>query len=199
MHGGSFPEDASQCYNCSNVAILPQESTKLRTVLPPSVDDVRDAMCVIFTGGHATPTKETIKKFRPVLVSKSRVETLIMFLMTHNECCQMNWSDLAENLVMENIAYTSGTMKVQALAFALDNRAFLTSRTGSTYMHNGHPGLMSSMFPHLDPWGIGSFNHLVRNTHMHLSMEAQVKNLVLQDNLPFEHDPNFALICWEPM
>jgi hypothetical protein len=51
MRGGRIPEDTSQHYNRGNVAVLLQDSSHLRTVLPPSVDEMRDAMCVVSPGG----------------------------------------------------------------------------------------------------------------------------------------------------
>ncbi|KAG1851055.1 hypothetical protein DFJ58DRAFT_914589 [Suillus subalutaceus] len=42
----------------------------------------------------------------------------------------------------------------------------------------------------------GGFYHSGRTRQQYLSMEAQVKNLLLQDDLPFRVDANFAFICW---
>jgi hypothetical protein len=56
--------------------------------------------------------------------------------------------------------------------------------------------LMSFLFLHLDPWDIGGFNHTGRTPEQHISMEAQIKNLLRQDSSPFVKDPNFAFICW---
>ncbi|KIK87388.1 hypothetical protein PAXRUDRAFT_35378 [Paxillus rubicundulus Ve08.2h10] len=210
-----MPEEASQHFNCGNIAVLPQDSTKNRSVLLPSVDDVRDAMCVVFSGRVAKPTKETIKKFKPVLVLKSRVELLITFLMANTKWYQdhdvhfsrpnlgalfddevssedegilnslqimhlpcdtqvdeaqseVRWSEIAKDLVTENGIYES-----RALAFALDSRVFLASCMGLTFLNEGHPGLMSFVFPHLDPSGIGGFNHPARLPSMRISMEMQ--------------------------
>ncbi|KAG1905845.1 uncharacterized protein F5891DRAFT_1182904 [Suillus fuscotomentosus] len=50
--GGQYwtAEDASQRYNKGNIAIRAQDSTELRTLLPPSPDELLDTMCVIFAG-----------------------------------------------------------------------------------------------------------------------------------------------------
>ncbi|KAF8833863.1 hypothetical protein BDN67DRAFT_659850, partial [Paxillus ammoniavirescens] len=50
--GGYAPEETHQRYNRGNVAILPQEPGQLRKVLPPCHDEIRDTICVLFTGGR---------------------------------------------------------------------------------------------------------------------------------------------------
>ncbi|KAG2086069.1 hypothetical protein BD769DRAFT_1533556, partial [Suillus cothurnatus] len=45
-----------------NVGIRPQDSVELHELLPPSHDELRDAMCVIFTGHARKPTRETVKR-----------------------------------------------------------------------------------------------------------------------------------------
>ncbi|KAG2119952.1 hypothetical protein BD769DRAFT_1362090 [Suillus cothurnatus] len=51
-HHHWFDEETSQCYNQGNVGIRPQDSVELHELLPPSHNELQDAMCVIFTG-HA--------------------------------------------------------------------------------------------------------------------------------------------------
>ncbi|KAJ6582539.1 hypothetical protein DFH09DRAFT_1245965 [Mycena vulgaris] len=41
-------------------------------------------MCALFIGSETVPTRENIRKLSPVVVSKSRVETLINFLLNDN-------------------------------------------------------------------------------------------------------------------
>lgn len=83
--GGYAPEECSQGFVRGNVGIFPQEPTHLRSVLPPAIDDVRDTVCILFTGGSLRPTAETLRRFRPVLVLRGRVERTIKFLVAHNE------------------------------------------------------------------------------------------------------------------
>ncbi|KIJ67765.1 hypothetical protein HYDPIDRAFT_83919, partial [Hydnomerulius pinastri MD-312] len=206
--GGYAPEETAQRYNRGNVAIIPQEPGELRKVLPPRADDIRDTVCVLFTGGRRRPTAEMLKKFKPVLVRKSRVKAMIEFLVANNEWYrtseiaysedtmadlfgpdasdedegilkhmeihhlsdsgsaisqdehgEADEDDLLKDCVMDNVAYTQGdfsprsreSMKAHALAYALDRKRFLTSRAGSQYLGDGDPGLMSYLFPHLDP------------------------------------------------
>ncbi|KAG1889740.1 uncharacterized protein F5891DRAFT_1131771 [Suillus fuscotomentosus] len=200
-------EEASQRYNKGNVAIRPQSSTELYNLLPPN--------------------RETVKKLKPVLVTKSRVRKLIDFLITHNPCqdnmdalfdeadfdadtgvphalaiCHLLTEDQASpdagfnscdthdthgsdggDLVMEPVGYTEEKMKLHALAYVLDRKKFLFD-----------PGLMSYLFPHLDPWDIGGFFHSGRTKQQHLSMQAQVRNLLRHDDSPFRNDPQFAFI-----
>lgn len=66
-----------------NVAIHPQDAAQLSEVLPPSYDVLRDTLCAVFVG-EKQPTRDTIKKMHPLLVRKSRVKTMIDFLLKHN-------------------------------------------------------------------------------------------------------------------
>ena len=116
----------------------------------------------------------------------------------------VDWDQVARDLVMENVAYTQGDhsyrsrqgMKASALAHALQHKPFLISRTGSTMLNDNSPSLMSALFPHLDPWGIGGFNHPARSPACRISFERQLKNLLRQVDSPFERDPLFAFVCW---
>ena len=65
---GRLPDEASQCFNRGNVAVLPQDHGALRTILPPAVDDIEGSVCIVFAGGKFTPTRETLKRFPPVLI-----------------------------------------------------------------------------------------------------------------------------------
>ena len=244
---GRLPDEASQRFNRGNVAILPQDPGTLHRILPPTIDDIKDSVCVVFAGGKFTPTKETLKQFPPVLVSKRKVKCLIEWLIANNEWYKsygvtfsaenlenlvdgdndlgvlrgiqihhlpnehsadelgsVNWDDIGKQLVMENIAYTQGdqshrsrqVMKATALAHALQHKPFLVSRSGSALVNDDSPCLLSGLFPHLDPWGIGGFNHPARTVACRISLERQVKNLLQQIESPFESDPLFSFICW---
>ncbi|KAF8421884.1 hypothetical protein L210DRAFT_3390581, partial [Boletus edulis BED1] len=83
--GGYVPEESSQRFNRGNVALFPQDPGALRDVLPPSPNDIRDTVCVLFSGGKKKPTAETLKNFAPVLVRKSKVAAMISFLLEQNE------------------------------------------------------------------------------------------------------------------
>lgn len=116
----------------------------------------------------------------------------------------VNWDEVAKELVMVNVAYTQGdrshrsrqVMKVMALAHALQHKPFLVNRSGSTLVNDDSPCLLSALFPHLDPWGIGGFNHPACSGACRISLERQVKNLLRQVDSPFESDPLFSFICW---
>ncbi|KAG2143885.1 hypothetical protein BD769DRAFT_1420093, partial [Suillus cothurnatus] len=60
-HHHWFDEETSQRYNQGNVGIRPLDSVELHELLLPSHDELRDAMCVIFTGHAQKPTRETVK------------------------------------------------------------------------------------------------------------------------------------------
>ena len=228
---GRLPDEASQRFNRGNVAVLPQDPGALYSVLPPSSDQIDGSVCVVFAGGKFRPTKESLKQFSPVLVSKRKVRCIIQWLIAHNEWYKshgvtfspdnlqslvdgdddcgvlrgiqihhlpnartgddsnsgvVNWDDVAKELVMENVAYMQGdqshrsrqAMKATALAHALQHKPFLVSRSGSTLVNDDSPCLLSALFPHLDPWGIGGFNHPARRGPCRISLERQVKNML---------------------
>jgi hypothetical protein len=77
-------------------------------------------------------------------------------------------SDAASgDIVMEAVGFTRGDhlaqsrekMKLHALAYVLDRKHFLLIQSGSKFIADNDPGLMSYLFPHLDPWNIGRFHH----------------------------------------
>ncbi|KAG1828297.1 hypothetical protein EV424DRAFT_1318508, partial [Suillus variegatus] len=216
-------EESSQHYNQGNVAIRPQDSPQLRSLLPPTYDEIRDAVCVVFAGQNQVPTRDTVRTMQAVLVMKSIVQTLIEFLIAHNPWYQQsgvsfsesNMADLFDpvdaaddsgilraleichlsgagppdpseshvshnvippdsavdgDIVVEAVGYTKSDhsvgskqgMKLNALAYILDRNCFVVSRTGSRFIGDSDPGLLSFLFPHLDPWGIGGFYHVAR-------------------------------------
>jgi hypothetical protein len=74
----------SQEYSKGNVAIFPQDVATVHPILPPAKDEIKEAMCALFIGPKAVPTRENIRDLVPVLVSKTRVQTMIEFLLSHN-------------------------------------------------------------------------------------------------------------------
>ncbi|KAJ7683349.1 hypothetical protein B0H17DRAFT_848666, partial [Mycena rosella] len=68
-----------------NVMVTPLDAARLNDVLPPSPESIKDTMSVVFIGS-VPPTRQTISKLGPVLVRKSRVKTMIEFLIEHNPC-----------------------------------------------------------------------------------------------------------------
>jgi hypothetical protein len=108
------------------------------------------------------------------------------------------------DVVLESVGFTKGDqsvasrekMKLHVLVYMLDHNCFLMLQTGSQFVSDNDPGLMSFLFPHLDPWDIGGFRHCGCTVQQHISMEAQLKNLLRQDDSPFVQDSNFVFICW---
>ncbi|KAJ7286216.1 hypothetical protein C8J57DRAFT_1050451, partial [Mycena rebaudengoi] len=220
----------SQRYSQGNVAIFAQDVPTVRTLLPPDISEIREAMCALFVGSTAVPSRENIKKLSPVLVSKNRVATLIDFLLSKNEAYMtasveysadnmdalfasadqgqdvavptgielaclpepessagtssytdrgdMNaapstappatFDNLAvprDQLVMEAVGYMAGDttavdyqkMKATALAWCLDKKKYISMRSGSKFISDRDPSLLTFTFPRLDPWGIGGF------------------------------------------
>ncbi|KAA1478402.1 hypothetical protein DENSPDRAFT_921632, partial [Dentipellis sp. KUC8613] len=80
---GGIP-GAPQRFLRGNVAIIPQDVANLHRLLPPGPTDPTLAVAVLFVGGDTVPSMDNIDKLGPLLVSKSRVTTLIRFLVEHN-------------------------------------------------------------------------------------------------------------------
>ncbi|EGO04615.1 hypothetical protein SERLA73DRAFT_68302 [Serpula lacrymans var. lacrymans S7.3] len=259
----------SQKYIRGNVAVMPQDSVHLRTVLPPDGAEIANTMCALFVGWNVKPTRENVAVLWPVFVSKRRVHRLIEFLVANNvwykiagvsfsegnlddlypevensvveavpiavEICQLDSDQGADAttanytaqrdmhpdimdgteltlttnpamdpLVMDAIGYTSGdytprnlkVMKAKALARVIDGGQFLKMQSGSHFINNQDPGLLTYLFSNLDPWGIGGFNEPNRRPNQRISFERQVRNLLRQHESPFQKDPHFAYVCW---
>ncbi|KAJ7656081.1 hypothetical protein DFH06DRAFT_1269542 [Mycena polygramma] len=228
-------------------------------------------MCALFIGPKTVPTRENIKDLKPVLVSKTRVQTMIEFLLSNNPhyiswgvqfsrenlddlfpetgeafpsaidiCCLPDGNDAVPpsyadrggspsvaltndntptaqeasafahtepdlgDIVVDAFGYTVGEntpnshrdMKAAAVAWCLDKKNFVKMQTGSKFMMDRDPGLLTFAFPHLDPWGIGGFHEPSRSETQYITFERQVKNLLLQYGDTFQKDPNFAYVCW---
>lgn len=106
-------------------------------------------------------------------------------------------------ILMENVGYTCGDdspvsyqdMKMRALQHCIDGGQFVCSQSGDRFIPDfENPSLLTWMFPHLDPWGIGGFHH--PNRELALSMEEQVKYLLSIYDSPFERDADFAFVYY---
>ncbi|KAJ7741071.1 hypothetical protein B0H16DRAFT_1324061, partial [Mycena metata] len=209
----------SQGYSQGNVAIFAQDVAAVRTILPPPQAEIKEAMCALFIGPRTVPTRDNIKNLKPVLVSKTRVHTMIDFLLGNNAqymnagvtFSQQNLDELfPENreeavpsaielcvlpggtdpmpatyadrgaanatvldtveddgtVVVDAVGFTIGEntphdrrdMKAAAVAWCLDKKNFIKMQTGSRFITDRDPGLLTFTFPALDPWGIGGFH-----------------------------------------
>ncbi|TFK81783.1 hypothetical protein K466DRAFT_501536, partial [Polyporus arcularius HHB13444] len=105
------------------------------------------------------------------------------------------------DVLMENVGYTCGDrspvsyrdMKLRALAHCLNGGRFVRSQAGDTFVPDfQNPALLTWLFPHLDPWGIGGFYHPDRATP--IGMEEQLRYLLQLADGPFQRDPDFAFV-----
>ena len=236
-----------------NVMVAPLDTLKMNEALPPSSRALRDTMCALFVG-RSLPNRLNVHKYQPVLVRKSRVKTMIQFLLANNkhyseqenihfdqknlealfdgnedvgvpavaELGQVKMTgaienltsdytprnidssticDLEDEIMIENVGYTDGDhspvnyreMKALALERCLLGKPFIASGIGSQLIPDFyHPSILTWLFPHLDPWGLGGFHH--PNRKIKISMEEQLSHLMLIDNSPFEKDNEFAFV-----
>ncbi|KAI0691973.1 hypothetical protein C8T65DRAFT_541860, partial [Cerioporus squamosus] len=79
---GTDPQTSQKCVR-GNLVVHPQDSTHLNDVLPPSNDTIRNTICAVFVR-KTKPTPKTIEKLRPALCRKSRLRTIITFLVGSN-------------------------------------------------------------------------------------------------------------------
>lgn len=112
-------------------------------------------------------------------------------------------SNNPDSLLMENVGYTMGDespvsyrdMKMKALTHCLENGRFVRSRSGDRFVPDfENPSLLTWLFPHLDPWGIGGFHEPAREVP--ISMADQLKYMLQLDDGRFERDPNFAFVYY---
>ncbi|KDR81142.1 hypothetical protein GALMADRAFT_222667 [Galerina marginata CBS 339.88] len=108
-----------------------------------------------------------------------------------------------EELMMENVGYTDGdessiayqAMKLLALERCLAGKPFIASGTGNRLVPDfNNPSILTWLFPHLDPWGIGGFHdprQLVK-----LTMTEQLSHMLRMNDHSFEEDPEFAFVFY---
>lgn len=110
---------------------------------------------------------------------------------------------LYEELLMENVGYTDGDdspveylrMKTLALERCLSGKPFIASGTGTAILPEfKNPSILTWLFPHLDPWGIGGFRHPGRSVN--IGLQEQLRHLLMVDGSPFERDPEFAFVFY---
>lgn len=256
---GGDPSSRSQRCIKGNVLVMPQDSTDLITVLPPPPEAIRDTVCAVFVG-KSRPSRDTIGRFGPLLVKKSRLITIIDFLTDENAhfACDTEFHGISHgninelfgpgtegddegipcgldigfiddsdsirsatadytdrnshmsnylspnsDLLMDNVGYTLGNeapksyreMKMQALSHCLAGGKFIRSQGGERFIPDfQNPSLLTWLFPHLDPWGIGGFHEPARTVQ--ITMEEQLKYLLELDDNRFERDPNFAFVYY---
>ncbi|KAI9060843.1 hypothetical protein FKP32DRAFT_1577333, partial [Trametes sanguinea] len=107
------------------------------------------------------------------------------------------------DMLMENVGYTDGDdtpvsrdeMGRKALSHCLRGGSFVKSQAGSKFVPDfENPQLLSWLFPHLDPWGLGGFYEKRRQRP--LTLDQQLKYLLVVDGSPFRHDPDFAFVYY---
>lgn len=59
----------SQGYVKGNVAILPQDTLQLHSVIPPDAEEQKYVMCALFISSHTIVSVNTLRNFPPVLVN----------------------------------------------------------------------------------------------------------------------------------
>lgn len=108
-----------------------------------------------------------------------------------------------DDMLIENVGYTDGDdspidfpdMARRALEHCLAGGKFIKSQAASRLILDfENPSLLSWLFPHLDPWGIGSFYEPRRKRP--LSLNEQLKYLLSVDGSPFKDDPDFAFVYY---
>jgi len=106
-----------------------------------------------------------------------------------------------DELLIENVGYTDGddtpanyrAMKASALEHCISGKPFIASGRGSMPIPDfNNPSILTWLFPHLDPWGIGGFHHPRRK--ISISMEDQLSHMLRVYHSPAQQDPEFAFV-----
>ncbi|PPQ66487.1 hypothetical protein CVT26_011176 [Gymnopilus dilepis] len=106
-------------------------------------------------------------------------------------------------LMMENVGFTEGdaspeaynAMKVAALERCLSGKPFVASGTGNRMIPDfNNPSILTWLFPHLDPWGIGGFHEKRRK--IKISLDEQLSHLLNSEDTTFERDPEFPFVLY---
>ncbi|KZT56592.1 hypothetical protein CALCODRAFT_435510, partial [Calocera cornea HHB12733] len=107
----------------------------------------------------------------------------------------------AEEFFMEACGFVKGdvsgekyrSMKAECLQHCLGGKPFLLSRSGSTpVVDRQNHLLLGGLFPHLDPFNIGGFDHPQRRKKV--DMAKQLSHLLKLYDGPFARDAQFAFI-----
>ncbi|KZO97671.1 hypothetical protein CALVIDRAFT_479759 [Calocera viscosa TUFC12733] len=84
-------------------------------------------------------------------------------------------------------------MKAECLHRSLAGHPFLLSRAGDVPVRDRRNHLLlGGLFPHLDPFNVGGFEHPDRRKPVNVA--KQVAHLLMLYNGPFERDPQFAFV-----
>ncbi|KAI9062910.1 hypothetical protein FKP32DRAFT_1628420, partial [Trametes sanguinea] len=109
----------------------------------------------------------------------------------------------ADDMLIETVGYTDtddspvdyNTMTMCALRHCLKGGSFIKSQAGSRLIPDfENSQLLSWLFPHLDPWGIGGFYDCRRR--IPLSLSQHLKYLLMVHDSPFKRDPDFAFVYY---
>ncbi|KZT59319.1 hypothetical protein CALCODRAFT_413126, partial [Calocera cornea HHB12733] len=85
------------------------------------------------------------------------------------------------------------SMKAECLQHCLSGKSFLVSRSGAIPVSDrGNHLLLGGLFPHLDPFNLGGFDHPERRKKV--DMAKQVAHLLNLYDQPFERDAQFAFV-----
>ncbi|KDR72120.1 hypothetical protein GALMADRAFT_24825, partial [Galerina marginata CBS 339.88] len=114
-----------------------------------------------------------------------------------------NNCEATDELMMENVGYTDGdesamayqAMKLLALERCLAGKPFIASGTGNKPVPDfNNPSILTWLFPHLDPWGIGGFHDPRRLVK--LTMAEQVSHMLRMNDRSFQEDSEFAFVFY---
>ncbi|KZT61744.1 hypothetical protein CALCODRAFT_427481, partial [Calocera cornea HHB12733] len=106
------------------------------------------------------------------------------------------------NFYMEACGFVRGdqssekyrAMKAECLHHCLSGHAFLLSRAGSEPVRDRRNHLLlGGLFPHLDPFNLGGFEHPHRKKKVDVA--KHLAHLLMLYDGPFERDPQFAFVC----
>ena len=67
-----------------NIIIYPQQSQKIASILPPSIEEIVSPICVIFVGSSPSSAQWLCDKARPLAVCADKVQQALIWLKEHN-------------------------------------------------------------------------------------------------------------------
>ncbi|KAF8235802.1 hypothetical protein L208DRAFT_1184089, partial [Tricholoma matsutake] len=67
-----------------NIIIYPQQSQKIASILPPSVEEIVSPICVIFVGSSPPSAQWLRDKAKPLAVRADKVRRALIWLKEHN-------------------------------------------------------------------------------------------------------------------
>nr|VWO99644.1 AGC/PDK1 protein kinase [Ganoderma boninense] len=162
------------------------------SALPPPPEMVRDTVCAVYVA-KARPTKDNIGRLGPILVRKSRMLTMIQFLVGDNPhyACDTEFHGFSQRN-LDSLFGIGTDSQDEGVPCALDV-GFIEDSIATRSSMSGYADQQPRETDDY-PVHTGGFHEPGRR--IPITMEEQLKYLLELDDNRFERDPDFAFVYY---